>query len=78
MAKGAANAKADGAGLTVDGANAHLHMTVLMTDGQLTNHSHDVVGNVTGNVNGNVTGTVVTRNFNNRFSRRYKFILYRC
>ena len=60
VAKGAANAgAADGAGLTVDGANATLTYDSA-NDRWSINKSlaGDVVGNVTGNVNGNVTGTV--------------------
>ena len=64
VAKGAANAgAADGAGLTVDGANATLTYDSA-NDRWSINKSlagdvvGNVTGNVTGNVNGNVTGTV--------------------
>ena len=64
VAKGSANAgAADGAGLTVDGANATLTYDSANDRWSINkslagNVVGNVTGNVTGNVNGNVTGTV--------------------
>ena len=58
VAKGAANAgAADGAGLTVDGANATLTYDSANDRWSINN---PLAGDIVGNVTGNVTGTVQT------------------